>query len=244
MPVLKLILEYDGTHYHGWQKQPYLATVQGTIEKALSRLTGRSIEIHGAGRTDAGVHALGQVAHFSSNVPFQADVWVRGLNALLPEDIVVLSAERVSDSFHARFSAKGKRYLYFIHNAPRRSPLRRETAWHLPQPLNLRRMRLAARQFTGEYDFTSFCAAAGEAKDRRVDLKKVEIRREGEEIRITFEASRFLQYMVRNIVGYLVEVGRGRRSEKEVLSILNAKDRRCAGPTAPAHGLFLGHVEY
>jgi len=242
--LVKLTLEYDGTYYHGWQKQPGLTTIQGTIETALSRLTQHSIQVYGAGRTDAGVHALGQVAHFSPPVPFQPEVWIRGLNAILPEDIVVRSADPVSDSFHARFSAKGKIYAYWIHNAPQRSPFHRQTAWHLPRPLDLKKMRAAAKRLLGEHDFTSFCAAAGEAENRRVDLREIRIEQSGAEIRITVQAPRFLQYMVRNLVGFLVEVGKGRRLGKEVPSILDAKDRRQAGPTAPAHGLFLIRVDY
>jgi tRNA pseudouridine38-40 synthase len=244
MAVIKLTLEYDGTHYHGWQKQPHLTTIQGTLESALFHLTQVPIRIHGAGRTDAGVHALGQVAHFSSPVSFETEVWVRALNAVLPDDIVVHSAEAVSDLFHARFSAKGKIYTYFIHNARRRSPFRRQTAWHLTQSLHLQKMRLAAKRFLGEHDFTSFCASASEGESRRVDLREIWIARNEEEIRITVKAPRFLQYMVRNIVGFLVEVGKGKRLGKEVPLILNAKDRRKAGPTAPAHGLFLVSVEY
>lgn len=244
MAMIKLTLEYEGTYYHGWQKQPHLTTIQGTIEKALAHLTQNAIPIYGAGRTDAGVHALGQVAHFSPPVPFQPEVWVRGLNALLPEDIVVHSADPVPDSFHARFSAKGKTYRYFIRNASRRSPFHRQTAWHLPQPLDLKKMRSAAKWLQGEHDFTSFCAAAGEAENHRVDLREIRIEQSTEEIRITVKAPRFLQYMVRNLVGFLVEVGKGRRLGKEVPLILDAKDRRQAGPTAPAHGLFLISVEY
>lgn len=244
MAVIKLTLEYDGTYYHGWQKQPYLITIQGTLEKALFRLTQHPIRVHGAGRTDAGVHALGQVAHFSPPVPFQTEVWVRGLNALLPEDIVVHSAEGVPDSFHARFSAKEKTYTYFVYNAPRRSPFRRQTAWHLTQRLDLKKMRSAARRMLGEHDFTSFCSASSEAESRRVDLREIRIEKKGEEIGITVKAPRFLQYMVRNLVGFLIEVGKGRRMGNEVPLILNAKDRRQAGPTAPAHGLFLVRVDY
>jgi tRNA pseudouridine38-40 synthase len=244
MAIIKLILEYDGTYYHGWQKQPYLTTVQGTVEKALFRLTQNQIGIYGAGRTDAGVHALGQVAHFSPPVPFEREAWIRGLNALLPQDIVVHVAEAVSDSFHARFSAKGKTYTYFIHNAQRRSPFQRQTAWHLNYPLDLKKMRSAAKRLLGEHDFTSFCAAASEGESRRVDVREIRIEKKGEEIEVTIKAPRFLQYMVRNIVGFLVEVGKGRRLAAEVPLILKEKDRRKAGPTAPAHGLFLVNVEY
>lgn len=257
MALIKLTLEYDGTYYHGWQKQPYLTTIQGTLEKALFRLTQQPIRVHGAGRTDAGVHALGQVAHFKAGpgaedhgapisppAPFEPEVWVRGLNALLPGDIVIHAADAVPDSFHARFSAKEKTYTYFVYNAPRRSPFQRQTAWHLTQPLDLKKMRAAAKRMIGEHDFTSFCAASSEAESHRVDLREIRIEKREDEIRITVKAPRFLQYMVRNLVGFLIEVGKGKRLGRDVPLILEAKDRRQAGPTAPAHGLFLIRIEY
>lgn len=242
--LIKLTLEYDGAHYHGWQIQPRLTTVQGTVENALRRLTGKPVRITGAGRTDAGVHAFGQVAHFTPPVRFDSDTWTRGLNAHLPDDIAVRSAEEVPASFHARFSAKRKTYAYFVYNHPRRSPLHRRTAWHVFQPLDLSKMRKASRLLIGRRDFTSLCAAAGEAEDRIVDLEKIDLRKEGDRIRITFQAPRFLQYMVRNLVGLLVEVGRGRRAASEVPEILEGRDRRLAGPTAPPQGLFLVKIEY
>lgn len=242
--LIKLILEYDGAPYHGWQIQPRLTTVQGTVENALRRLTGKPVRITGAGRTDAGVHAFGQVAHFAPPVLFDSTTWTRGLNALLPDDIAVRSAEEVPSSFHARFSAKKKTYAYFIYNHPRRSPLHRRTAWHVFQPLDLSKMRKASRLLIGRRDFTSLCAAAGEAEDRIVDLEKIDLRKEGDRIRITFQAPRFLQYMVRNLVGLLVEVGRGRRTASEVPEILEGRDRRLAGPTAPPQGLFLMRIDY
>ncbi|TAK07998.1 MAG: tRNA pseudouridine(38-40) synthase TruA [Candidatus Manganitrophaceae bacterium] len=242
--LIKLTLEYDGTDYHGWQIQPRLTTIQGTIEKALRQLTGKPIRISGAGRTDAGVHAFGQVAHFAPPVPFDPETWVRGLNALLPGDISVQSAEEVPASFHARFSAKKKTYAYFIYNSPRRSPLRRRTAWHVFQALDLSKMRRASRLLTGHHDFTSLCAAGSETEDRIVDLEKIEIRKTDSEIKITFQAPRFLQHMVRNLVGLLVEVGRGRRAVSEISGILEGRDRRLAGPTAPPQGLFLMRIAY
>lgn len=244
MPILKVTLEYDGTHYHGWQIQPNLTTIQGELEKALLRLTGKTIRTYGAGRTDAGVHAVGQVAHFSSPASFQPEGWVRGLNALLPNDIAVSAVEEVDAAFHARFSAKNKIYSYFIYNGRKRSPLRRHRMWHIHPPLDTRKMKAAAKNLIGEHDFTSFCAAQAESDNRRIDLKKIAIKRANDEIRITMEASRFLQHMVRNIVGFLVEVGRKRRSVDEIEEILKAKDRRKAGPTAPPHGLVLERIEY
>jgi tRNA pseudouridine38-40 synthase len=242
--LIKLTLEYDGTHYHGWQSQPHLRTIQVTVEKALEQLTGRPIRITGAGRTDAGVHAFGQVAHFSPPVSFDSNTWTRGLNALLPDDIAVRSAEEVPGSFHARFSAKRKTYAYFIHNHPRRSPLHRRTAWHIFQPLDLSKMKRASRPLIGRHDFTSLCAAGSEAEDRVVDLQTIEIKKESDQIKITFQAPRFLQYMVRNLVGLLVEVGRGRREISEVSQILKGRNRRLAGPTAPPQGLFLLRIDY
>jgi tRNA pseudouridine38-40 synthase len=242
--LIKLTLEYDGTHYHGWQRQPRLGTVQGSLEQALHQLTGKPIRITGAGRTDAGVHAFGQVAHFAPPVLFDSQTWVRGLNALLPDDIAVRSAEEIPTSFHARFSAKRKTYAYFIYNHPRRSPLHRRTAWHVFQSLDLSKMRRASRLLTGRHDFTSFCAAGSESEDRVVDLQKIEIKKESDQIKMTFQAPRFLQYMVRNLVGLLVEVGRGRREISEVSQILKRRDRRLAGPTAPPQGLFLIRIDY
>lgn len=242
--LIKLTLEYDGTHYHGWQSQPRLNTIQGTVEKALEQLTRQPVRITGAGRTDAGVHAFGQVAHFTPPVSFDSTTWSRGLNALLPDDIAVRSAEEVPASFHARFSAKKKTYAYFIYNHPRRSPLHRRTAWHVFQPLDLSKMRKAGRMLIGCRDFTSLCAAASEGEDRVVDLQKIDFKKEGDQIKITFQAPRFLQYMVRNLVGLLVEVGRDRRGVDEISDILQGRDRRLAGPTAPPQGLFLMQIDY
>lgn len=242
--LIKLTLEYDGTHYHGWQRQPRLNTIQGTVENALQQLTRKPIRITGAGRTDAGVHALGQVAHFAPPISFDSDTWTRGLNALLPDDIAVRSAEEVPSSFHARFSAKKKTYTYFIYNHPRRSPLHRRTAWHIFQPLELSKMKKASRLLIGRHDFTSLCAAASEGEDRIVDLQKIDLKKEGDRIKVTFQAPRFLQYMVRNLVGLLVEVGRGRRAVSEIPQILKGRDRRLAGPTAPPQGLFLIRIDY
>lgn len=237
-------MAYDGLGYHGWQKQPDLMTIQGSLEGGLQRITGRLTPVYGAGRTDAGVHAYAQVAHFESSVPEDTTDWVRALNALLPKDIVIHSAEEVPDSFHARFSAKGKTYTYYIHNGLRRSPHQRRTSWFVPTRLNLNQMRAASRVLVGEHDFTSFAAKNGEVKDCRLVLEEIRIEKQGDQITTTLKARRFLKYMVRNIVGFLVGVGRGRFGVDEVPMVLDSKDRSMAGLTAPPQGLFLVNVEY
>jgi len=244
MSIVKLTMGYDGLEYHGWQKQPDLQTIQGSLEGGLKRITGNAIPVYGAGRTDAGVHAYGQVAHFESPVPFESVRWVRALNAVIPKDIVIHSAEAVPDTFHARFSAKGKTYTYFIHNGQRRSPHQRRTSWFVPSPLNLDRMRAASMVLSGEHDFTSFAASNGEVKDCNLILEEILIQKQGDQIKTTLKAHRFLKYMVRNIVGFLIGVGRGRFGVEEVATVLSSRDRGMAGLTAPPQGLFLVKVEY
>ncbi len=244
MAVIRLTLSYDGSFYHGWQRQPQLPTLQQAIEETLFRLTGTRIRVYGAGRTDAGVHALAQVAHFTSEAPFTPATWMRGLNALLPGDVAVREVQTVPPSFHARFSACGKIYAYFIYNGAQRSPFQRYHAWHCWYPLHLPSMRQAAKAMEGEHDFTSFCAADDASARRVVQLRKLTLRKQGEQIKIQIEASHFLKQMVRNLVGFLVEIGRGRRSADEIADIFKARDRRRAGPTAPPQGLFLMAVHY
>ena len=244
MHYYKLTLEYDGTAYHGFQKQPHQLTIQGSIETALSDLTQETIKIIGAGRTDAGVHALGQVAHFQLNKTISKTELLRGVNALLPYDIAVKKVEEVTASFHARYGAKRKVYRYFIHNSAIRSPWKRQTSWHFGCPLDIAKMRKAAKSLLGTHDFTSLCATDNDAPDHIVDLFKISIFKKEEQIQITIMASRFLRYMVRNIVGLLVEIGRGKRDVNTIGQILDGKDRRLAGPTAPPHGLFLVEVKY
>ena len=240
----KIIIEYDGTFYHGWQKQPHQSTIQVAIEKALSSITGEIVSIVGAGRTDAGVHALAQTAHFHLTRRKEPHRLLAGMNALLPQDISIKNLEEVDVSFHARYDAKSKTYCYFIYNGPIRSPHFRKTAWHIKTPLNLIKMRRAALPLIGKQDFSSLVAADHDTKNSVLDLKEIRIIKKGEEITVTLVASRFLKYMVRNIVGLLVEVGRGHRLASEIVPILEARDRRRAGQTAPPHGLFLINVDY
>lgn len=247
MPVFRLTVEYDGTDYHGWQRQAAAATIQGAIESAIHRISGVRATVVGAGRTDAGVHAAGQVAHFQTQASLTPDAWRRALNAVLPVDIKVIAVDAVSDSFHARFSAIRKRYQYRVYNRPTPSPLERRTAWHVPHPLNLTAMRRAAASLLGTHDFRAFEGAdrAHRAtRDTRCRLIRCSISKRGDLVRVDIESNRFLKYMVRNIVGTLLEIGRGHRAPSDAARILRSRDRRDAGITAPAHGLTLMAVYY
>jgi len=241
---VKLNLAYDGSAYHGWQKQTQQNSIQGELETALQQLTQKLVRVTGAGRTDAGVHALGQSAHFDTDMSLSPSRWVRALNALLPADISVNTAELVEGDFHARFSAIGKTYRYQILNAKEHDPLSRHQRLHIHDDLDLKKMRMAAKTLSGLHCFTSFCAAGSVVPDHNIDLNQINIQKTGDEINITLSARRFLKYMVRNIVGFLIEVGRKKRRADEIPDILNALDRKTAGPTAPAHGLILLEVRY
>lgn len=248
MRNIKLVLEYDGAPYFGFQRQPRHRTVQEALEKALSSLLNRPAKITAAsGRTDTGVHARGQVVNFRTDAPMDLLSVRKGLNALLPRDIAVLSAEEVPASFHARYSARQKTYEYQIWNQAVRSPLRAARAFHVTGPLNLARMRRAARKLLGCHDFRSFCAADPSGKDRENTvrtLSRFEVLKKGPLLRIVVTGDGFLYKMVRNLVGTLLEIGSGKMSLEDLDTILKARDRRKAGKTAPAHGLTLISVDY
>ena len=247
MPVVRLTIEYDGTAYHGWQRQPAVATIQGTIESAIHRICGEQADVVGSGRTDAGVHAAGQTAHFGTRASLTPEAWCRALNAVLPADVKVVAADTVPETFHARYSAVRKRYRYRILNRSAPSPLERRTAWHVPHRLSLSAMRRAAASLIGTHDFRAFEAADpshGATRDTRCRLTHCSIRRQGDIVIVEIESNRFLKYMVRNIVGTLVEVGLARRPAAETAQILRSRDRRHAGVTAPPHGLTLIAVRY
>jgi tRNA pseudouridine38-40 synthase len=245
MRTVRLTIEYDGTNYRGWQVQAMGLTVQGTIEKKLSLITGETIHLMGSGRTDAGAHALGQVAHFKTESRLDVASLQRALNSLLPSDIVIRKTDEVSEDFHARKGARSKVYVYRILNRDLPSAFRRRYAWHIPQKLDLEAMKKGTDRLIGEHDFSSFRSAGSSTRTaiRRVFRAEWRKGREGL-LRFEIEANGFLKQMVRGIVGTLVEVGKGKIPPEEVEKILDSKDRKKGGPTAPAHGLFLKEVKY
>lgn len=244
MPNVKLTLEYDGTDFVGWQIQAEGRTVQEELEKGLAKLLGHEVRVVGAGRTDSGVHAWGQVASFETHRQLPRDAYLKGLNTLLPKDLAAVEMEEVPPEFCARRSASKKRYVYRISNRPVRSPLRRRTHWELFRPLDVAAMREAAVHFLGRHDFAAFRAANCQAPTTVRELFRLDVEAVRDEIVLTFEATAFLKHMVRNIAGTLVEVGQGKRRADEMPALLASRDRRLAGETAPAHGLVLERVWY
>lgn len=243
---LKLTLAYDGTAYQGWQSQRSGRGVQDQLHAALARLFPGAPQLTGSSRTDAGVHALGMVAHLElEELRMPTRHFPLALNALLPPDIRVLTAVRAKPDFHARFDAVAKQYRYRIWNHPAMNPLLRTQAWHVPRPLDLTAMRTAAALLTGRHDFRAFTAKRpGVLGDSIRTLERCEVRRRGAEITVILEASGFLYKMCRGIVGTLVQVGEGRFPAAAVSEILESRDRRTAGVNAPAHGLVLWRVWY
>lgn len=243
---IKLILEYDGTNYHGWQSQQGsgMPTIQDALEEALRKLTKENIRTVSSGRTDAGVHALGHVANFPTESRIPAAAWAPALNRLLPPDIRILASEEAPPDFHARFSARGKQYQYHVLLRPAPSALRRNLAWHIDRKLNLTTMRRAAAFLVGKHDFSAFRSADCGAATPVRTIRKLAITKKGEALIVVLEADAFLMHMARNIVGTLVEAGLGRFSPGDVKNMLRSRDRRTAGRTAPAHGLYLAAVFY
>ena len=252
MPNIQLVLEYDGSEFHGWQRQPRHRTVQGCLEEVLAKIGGKKIAVSGSGRTDAGVHAEALVAHFKTNARMDPSEWMRALNALLPEDVVVLKARKVPRAFHARFSARGKIYRYRLLNRRHPCAINRRTIWTIFSPLKLRPMQSAAKYFIGQHDFAAFQASDPSRSRSReknrpsavCSVRQLKISQKGDEIILEIEANRFLQSMVRVMVGTLVEVGRGKIPPRRIAELLKLKDRSLSGPTAPARGLSLVKVKY
>ena len=244
MPTVKLVLEYDGTCYAGWQRQPDHPTIQEAIERAIHQVSQATVSVIGAGRTDAGVHALGQVASFRTDRDWTASNWMRALNAVLPKDIAVRSSALMDVHFHAQHQARGKLYIYRILHRPARPTIDRAFVWHIYKPLNDTAMQQAAASLVGSQDFSSFEGSLTDNSNPICHLQRLDVIRHGDQIHIETYADRFLKHMVRAIVGTVVEVGLGKRNPGSLTEVLQARDRSAAGLTAPAHGLCLMRVDY
>jgi tRNA pseudouridine38-40 synthase len=245
MPVVRLVIEYDGTRYVGWQVQPNGPSIQAEVERALATLRKAPVRVTAAGRTDAGVHALGQVLSFAEERPLPMEAYRKGMNALLPDDIAVREAGLEPDGFDARRSAAGKRYRYRIENGPTRAPLSRRVAWQQFRPLDVAAMRAAAAHLVGRHDFAAFQASDCACEHAVRHLTRLDVLGEpGGRIDFVVEATAFVKHMVRNLVGTLVEVGLGRRSPESMTALLASGDRTRAGPTAPPQGLCMEEVFY
>ncbi len=247
MRNLKITLQYDGTNYVGWQRQAEGTSIQALVEDALAPLAGERVVVHGAGRTDAGVHALAQVASASFPGNHEPAVVTRALNAVLPPEVRVIAVEDAPPDFHARFSAHGKTYEYRIVNAAVVSPFLVRFAWHIPQPLDLDGMKRAATYLVGSHDFSAFQAAGSDVGSTRRTIRSIDWQgscRYDVPLVIRLDGDGFLRHMVRNIAGTLVEIGVGRWPAQRMVDILASRHRSQAGATAPAHGLFLVAVHY
>jgi tRNA pseudouridine38-40 synthase len=241
----KLTIEYDGTFYHGWQRQKSDPTFQAEIENAISTMMGHSITVIGSGRTDAGVHALGQVANFKCDTRLRPQELLNGLNALLPDCMVIRSCEEVDENFHARYDVKRKTYQYRILNRYLPIAIQRQYAWHIRRRLDIGAMRQASNHLVGRHDFKAFEGTGSPRSHSKRQVFKADIIRKNEDYLIfEIEADGFLRFMVRNIVGTLVEVGTSKISPGDFKDILLSEDRSRAGATAPAQGLFLLEVKY
>lgn len=246
----RLLIQYDGTDFHGWQVQDNERTVQGELQRVLSLLEGTDVHVTGSGRTDAGVHAEGQVASVRLSKPFTPEKLRAAINGNLWRDVRVISAEKAPDDFHARFSAKSKTYRYRIVNAPVISPFLVRYAHHEARPLDVARMNTAARLFLGEHDWTAFSAANSDAEHRVRTITGFDVESRWDPaagasvIDFRISGDGFLRYMVRSIVGTLLEVGRGEKDSDTIQQAIVGGDRNLAGPTAPAHGLTLVRVSY
>jgi tRNA pseudouridine38-40 synthase len=242
---IALTLEYDGTDYFGWQIQSQESTIQGVLQKAIEKLTGERVHLAASGRTDSGVHALGQVANFKTEADLRPDEILRALNSLLPRDIAVKRAEAMAEDFHAQYSARLKSYKYVVLNRPVPSPLLRRFSWHVRYPLKIPPMQEAALYLVGTHNFSAFRRAEGDdERNPTRTVSQLTVGQTGDTVEIRIEADGFLRFMVRSIAGALVEVGKGKMKPLRVKEILDSKDRKKAPPTAPARGLFLVEVQY
>jgi tRNA pseudouridine38-40 synthase len=241
---IKVVLEYDGAGFAGWQQQAHGRTVEAELKKALRSITGQDLKVYAAGRTDAGAHAEGQVVSFQTDGRISPRRLVAALNATLPPDVAILSAEEVPDTFHARYSARWRRYRYRYLDRPSRPALERGRCWHVRGPLDAEAMAKAAKALVGKHDWTSYCSAS-EPPDAKVrEMCSARVLRHGDVVELELVAEGFLRGLARSIAGALAEVGRGRRPPEWVGEVLEARDRRKAARTAPAGGLTLVEVIY
>lgn len=245
MRNIRLLLQYEGTRYQGWQKQTSSAnTIQGKLENVLTRMCGEEIEVQGSGRTDAGVHALGQVANFHTCCELSCREMQDYMNTYLPEDIAVISVTEASPRFHSRLNAVGKVYIYRVINSTVPDVFLRRYAWEMPEQIDVDAMRQAAELLLGEHDFKSFTSTKKGKKSTVRQIHRIEIDKRGDALTFTFEGNGFLHHMVRILVGTLLEVGKGERTPESMLQILEAKSRDAAGMLVPAKGLTLSNVFY
>ncbi|MBF0423289.1 MAG: tRNA pseudouridine(38-40) synthase TruA [Magnetococcales bacterium] len=244
MPRFRLLLEYDGSQFSGWQRQPLRETVQGVLERQLGVLCGHPVTVTGAGRTDAGVHALGQVAHFDTAHPRESEVYVRALNATTPEGLTILECTEVSSEFHARYSARYREYLYCLYLRPEPSAIQRHRMWHVGRFLDLTTMTRAGQILLGTHDFSAFRAASCQARSPIRTLLRVDMVQKDQEVHLIFGGNAFLHHQVRNMVGSLVQTGLGRWSVQQFEYVFRGKDRTQAAATAPPWGLYLTRVAY
>ncbi|TYQ15151.1 UNVERIFIED_CONTAM: tRNA pseudouridine38-40 synthase [Acetivibrio alkalicellulosi] len=244
MKNIKLIIEYEGTNYHGWQIQKNAKTVQSTIEKAIKGLTGEEIKLTASSRTDFGVHAYGQTANFKTHSSIPADRFSYALNKMLPDDIVIKQSEEVEIDFHARYNAKGKKYRYIIYNSQFPSAILRNRAYHIPFKLNFENMKEGASFFCGTHDFSAFKSSGSSVKTSIRTITEISLVKNEDIIKMEIAGDGFLYNMVRIIAGTLVDVGMGRIESKDIIGIIEGRDRKKAGRTAPAQGLYLLEVYY
>lgn len=244
MRNIKLIIEYDGKGFNGWQKQPNKLNIQGEIEKAIEEITQEKVDLIASGRTDAGVHSLGQTANFKTNSKIPADKLAFAINSKLKKSIRIKSAEEVDERFHSRYSVKSKKYRYTINNSLHGTALYRDMEYHFPVKLDVEKMKEAAKYFEGEHDFKAFKASGTSSKSSVRKIYKAEVYQIGEKIYIELTGNGFLYNMVRIISGTLLDVGIGKIKPEEIIEIIESKDRKRAGKTLPANGLCLVEVTY
>ena len=244
MRNIKLTIEYDGKKFNGWQKQPDKPNIQGEIENAIKEITGEEVELYASGRTDAGVHSLGQIANFKTESKIEISKLPVAINSKLKKSIVIKKAEEVEENFHSRYNAKGKKYKYIINNSLTGSAIYRDLEYHMPVKLDTEKMKEAIKYFEGEHDFKAFRSSGTSNKNSVRTIHKAEIKEEGDRIIIELTGNGFLYNMVRIIAGTIVDVGLGKIEPKTIPEIISSKDRTKAGKTLPAHGLYLVEVYY